>query len=139
MKSKSAEGSGKKRIPGQHITMRFVVEDPVVGWRMFPVAKVTIAYRFGLQVPEWSGRTMRVALALVILEGKKLHELHRLEPSKWTIDSDGWIEPEVVMPDSPEYIDFPPNATDTETGTKRLSGADVIAIRRCLRLPERGS
>ncbi|MBE0624230.1 MAG: hypothetical protein IH606_05390 [Burkholderiales bacterium] len=120
-----------ERSPGQPIAMRLLIEDPVVGWRRFPVKKAMIAYRGNRQLEELRGQTVRVVVALVIMNGRKIHDIFRLEPSVWKLDSQGRVDREAKLRRRLYQLNSEPNrAPETESVTPQLSDADVNAIRR---------
>jgi hypothetical protein len=124
----------------QPITLRYLIDDPILGWRTFPMAKATSAYRGELLLPEWAGRTVRVVLAVAILKGRRIHHLQRIEPSEWKFDSEGRVDQDEVMRRIQKHVNSATGETAaTGVATRRLSDADISAIRRCLKLPERGS
>ena len=97
-------------------------------------------YRGDLLLPELAGQTGRVVHAHVRWEGGKVRELHGLSPSEWKFDNEGRVDQEENLRRIQKHLNSATGQT-AEAGatTPLLSDADVAAIRRCLRLPERGS
>ena len=140
MTEDSKTRSAQEKDPSPRITTRFLIEDPVTGWQTFPLDKANLVYRGDVQLPELAGRTVRVVYAQVSVVGRKLHELHGLTPSEWKFNREGWIDEEEKERLIRKHI----NSATGETAaagstTPLLSDADISAIRRCLKLPERGS
>lgn len=82
MRESSKSSFDHEQSSGQPITLRYLIEDPNLGWRKFAMTKATLAYRGELLLPELAGRTVRVVLAVAILKARKVHDLHRLELSE---------------------------------------------------------
>lgn len=140
MTNRSDEKIASERGSSQRIAMRYLIEDPIIGWRRFPIAKAMLAYRSDLRLPESGGRTIRTVLALVILEGRKISEIHRLEASEWKLDSEGRVDREDSIRRIQQKLDaVSDQSSDTDAAMPPLSDADIAAIRRCLGLRERGS
>ena len=136
----SKKRSAQEQYPNQRITTRFLIEDPAAGWRTLSMDKANLVYRGDLQLPELAGRTVRVVYAQVSVVGRKVHELHGLTPSEWKFNREGWIDEE----EKERLIQKHVNSATGDTAkagstTPQFTDADVGAIRRCLKLPERGS
>ena len=132
--------TAQEKDPSPRITTRFLIEDPAAGWRTLSMDKANLVYRGDVQLPELAGRTVRVVYAQVSVVGRKVHELHGLTPSEWKFNREGWIDEEEKERLIRKHINSATGET-AEAGatTPLLSDADVSAIRRCLKLPERGS
>ena len=140
MTESSKTRSAQEKDPSPRITTRFLIEAPVTGWRTFSMDKANLVYRGDLQLPELAGRTVRVVYAQVSVVGRKLHDLHGLTPSERKFDADGRIDEEEKLRLIQKHLNsVTGDIAEAGSTTPQLTGADVGAIRRCLKLPERGS
>ena len=140
MTESSKARPAQEKGPSQRITTRFLIEDPAAGWRTLSMDKANLVYRGDVQLPELAGRTVRVVYAQVSVVGRKVHELHGLTPSEWKFNREGWIDEEEKERLIRKHINSATGETaEAGSTTPQLTDGDVSAIRRCLKLPERGS
>lgn len=139
MTESSKTRSDQEKDPSPRMTTRFLIEDPAAGWRTLSMDKANHVHRGDLQLPELAGRTVRVVYAQVSVVGRKVHELHGLTPSEWKFNREGWIDEEEKERLIRKHINTATGDTAAADATRRLSDADISAIRRCLKLPKRGS
>ena len=136
----SKKRSAQEQYPNQRITTRFLIEDPAAGWRTLSMDKANLVYRGDLQLPELAGRTVRVVYAQVSVVGRKVHELHGITPSEWKFNREGWIDEKEKERLIQKHVNSATGETaEASAATRQFSDADISAIRRCLKLPERGS
>ena len=138
------EGSKKRSAPNErpkhYASVRFLIEDPATGWRIFSLRKAFLVYSGKLLWPNYGGRTIRVVNAFASFHGRKVTEVLKLEPSEWKLDPQGRIDQEEKMRRIIKKLDVEPGkVTWRDTTTPQLTEADISAIRRCLRLPAPGS
>ena len=140
MNEKSKTRFGQALTSSQPTTTKFLIEDPVLGWRTFPLGRAMLVYRGGLPLPELAGRTVRVVYAHVSLVDKKMRGLHGLTPSEWKFDGEGRIDEEEKTRRIQMHLDSARGQTaELDSTTPHLAEADVRDICRCLGLPEAGS
>ena len=126
--------------PDPRITMLCLIENPARGWRTVSMNRAMRVYRGERQLPELAGQTVRVVYAHVISEHGKVLELRGLNASEWKFNNKGWIDEEEKLRQIQEHVNLETGQiAEAGTTTPLLTEADMSAIRRCLKLPERGS
>lgn len=118
--------------PQRH-AIRFLVDDPVLGWKIFPLTRALAANRGDLRLPEYAGCSLRIAFAHVEIVGGHLAKLTRLDCSGWLLDAEGRINQDKLMRDNVESIDPVEGAIDFRLlASVPVTSEDIMSIRRCL-------
>lgn len=110
--------------------VRFFYDNPSTGWQAFPVSRGEAIFRGELSVPEYAGKTMRIAIAHVDEDENKLVALNNLSVSSWKIGDDGFADQTEQMRCILELINGEPEASGDSVVTKE----DFEAIKHCLGL-----
>lgn len=140
MSESSKSRFAQKQSPRQYASMRFLIEDPATGWRIFSLRRALLVYRGELLLPNCGGRIIRVVNAFASFHGMKVTKLLKLEPSEWKFDSAGRVNQEEKMRRIIKKLDVEPGKVSWwDTTTPQLTETDISAIRRCLGLPEPGA
>lgn len=113
--------------------LRFLINNPTLGWRTLPMNKALSAQRGDLQLSELSGQTVKVAFAHVTMRRGKVINLRRVQISEWKLDSDGRVDQEAVMSGIIARLDTGADShTEDPRETTAPSKAELTAIRRAL-------
>lgn len=129
--AENPHGSGQE--DKQQSSIRFLIDDPVIGWRLFPLTKGLAAYQDDLKLPEYAGCSLRIAFAHVVVVGWHLTRLTRLDCSGWLLDAEGRVDQDKLMSDIVESIDPVREPIDFRLLTSvPMAEKDIIAIQRCL-------
>lgn len=118
--------------PQRH-AIRFLVDDPVLGWKIFPLTRALAAYHGEATIPEYAGRSLRIAFAHVEVAGGHFTCLTRLECSEWLLDGEGRVDQDKLMRNIVKGIDPPVEPIDFRLlASVPVVEKDIIAIQRCL-------
>lgn len=131
------EESSQEAASGSQSAMRFLIDDPALGWRLFPLNRAMLAYRGDLRLPGYANQTVRVALAYVSTRNRKVVDLLRLQVSEWKLNSDGRVNQKTLMSgiirkldqNTEEHVENRNNILD------KLSPPDLKAICQALKVP----
>jgi hypothetical protein len=110
--------------------VRFFYDNPSTGWQAFPVSRGEAIFRGELPVPEYAGKTMRIAIAHVDECESKLVALNNMSISSWKIGDDGIAVQSEQMRRILELINGEPD----NRGDSIVSKEDFEAIKYCLGL-----
>ena len=124
------EVASARKLPS---ATRFLIDDPTLGWRLFPLSRALVAYQGDLRLPEYVGLSLRIAFAHVELAGNRPTKLMRLECSEWHLDAEGRVDQDKLMSDIVERIDPVEGDIDYRLLTSvPMTASDIEAIKRCL-------
>lgn len=131
------DDSEKRIEPAQNVcirsTVRFLIDDPALGWRLFPLTRALVAYQGELRMPEYAGMSVRIAFAHMELEDGRPAVLKRLECSAWHLDDEGRIDQDRLMEGIVERIDPVAGTIDFRLlASVSVTDEDISAIQRCL-------
>lgn len=113
--------------------IRFLVDDPVHGWKTFPLTRALAAYHGDLTITEYAGCTLRIAFAHAEVAGGHLTRLTRLECAEWLLDGEGRVDQDRLMNDIKESIDPTEEPIDFRVlSSVPVTNVDIMAIRGCL-------
>jgi hypothetical protein len=119
------------------LAVRFLVEYPIKGWKLFSVNRVSAAYRGNLLLPDLANQTIRVAFADVAVKNRRPVALYSLELAEWHVNAEGRVDQTALMSRIVEKLDQ--NAETPQKRSERdtipVSKADLDAICLALRFP----
>jgi len=133
----SEKGFADELAFAENLAMRFLIDDPVKGWRVISAKRVLAAQRGELLMPELANRTVRIANAKVGMRSRKLVALFSVTLVEWRIDAEGRVDHEALMAGIIGKLDqkgCAPGKNVIETSLQ-LSQADLEAIYVALGLP----
>lgn len=120
-------------IDPQRHAIRFLVDDPVLGWKIFPLTRALAAFHGEATIPEYAGCSLRVAFAHVKIAGGHLTGLTRLECSGWLLDGEGRVDQDKLMSGIKERIDPTEEPIDFRVlASVPVTNEDIMAIWACL-------
>lgn len=120
-------------VDRQRHAVRFLVDDPVLGWRLFSLERALLAYQGDLKLPEYTGCALRIAFAHVEVVGGHLTRLMRLECSEWLLDGEGRVDQDKLMREIVESIDPVTGPINFKLlASVPMADEDIIAIQRRL-------
>jgi hypothetical protein len=64
MSESSKSRFAQKQSPKQYASMRFLIEDPATGWRIFSLRRALLVYRGELSLPNYGGRIVALSTLL---------------------------------------------------------------------------
>lgn len=130
IKQSARDGASSNRL-----IARYVIEDPVLGWRQLPMSKAHSIYRGDHSMPALAGKTIRVVYTHIVREHRKNQELLQIEPSEWAFDSEGRIDRDALIRGIVRKMDAVHGVASTDgSSVTELLPADVHAICACLGL-----
>lgn len=91
------DGFTQEAASDNQSAMRFLIDDPARGWRLFSMKKAMVVHRGALLLPEYANQTVRVVSAYVTTQHSKVIGLHQLEVAEWKFDSDGRVDRQALM------------------------------------------
>lgn len=133
----SDKGFADEPASGATLGMRFLIDDPVKGWRVISAKRVLAAQRGELLMPELANRTVRVAYADVAVSDGKPVALYWLEIVEWRVDAEGRVDQAVLMSRIVEKLDQSAEAQQkrSERDAVSVCKTDLHAICSALRFP----
>lgn len=122
--------------PAEQLAMRFLIDHPVGRWLPLSISRAMALYRGEKVIAELANQTVRVATVHVVMDGKRIKSLMRLQIEHWKLDSDGRVDQEEAMSKIVEKLNrgAAETADQHEDASDTLSDADVKAIRAALGL-----
>lgn len=128
---------GMAQAIAETLALRFLVEYPIKGWRIFSAKRVFAAQGGKLLLPELANRTIRVAFADVAVRNGRPVAVYRVELTEWRVDAVGRVDQTTLMSRIVEKLNHRGETQQQETGNRadQPSQADIDAICLELRFP----
>jgi len=104
MNTMIVEGDGDVVLP-KKLAMRFLIEHPIHGWHPISENRAMALYRGERGMVDLAGKTVRVATAYMLMEGRVAQSLLKLEMSHWQFDDAGRVDQQVAMSKIIEKLD----------------------------------
>lgn len=116
--------------------IRFLIDDSVSGWTVYPVDKALRVYRGEICLPHYASQSLRVAFAHLEHEIDRQTKLARLEAAEWAFNESGYIDEKKVMQGIIAKLDDPIIfKVDTDFAVSHpLMAEDISAIRKALKI-----
>lgn len=77
------------KASAEKIAIRFLIDLPTQGWESFPISDALPIYSGGKAIPELANQTVWIAIAHVVIEGRRVKSLARLQMDRWMFDQHG--------------------------------------------------
>jgi hypothetical protein len=116
-------------------TWRYFIYRPHAGWWLIPAGKLHSVYRGVQALPEFAGKTARIAIAKVIWHRGKIRKFVGMEADTWTFDGDGFVDRHLIVLGIAAKMRRPV-PVDPETVKSPFTDKEMVAFRASLGLKE---
>lgn len=125
--------------PTEKLTIRLLIEHPTLGWRPISDARSSAIHRGEKAVPEFAGKTIRMATVILAIEGQS-KSLRRIEITHLKFLDDGYFDRKGFMAGIIEKLNQAPTDMKERKAYQEetISKDDVEAMCLVLSLPSIG-